>query len=159
MPIFWSFSGLCNRVRFFANTHIPGTQLLSSICWLTIRVVFFPHETTFNICFLTCYLSSNRHLSSRAPSIVATTFLYRYLLHCLQKKSDLNRAWRQATRMILLINLQRCTRSWRGKAWCWLKTVITYKTDIVLLPSCRVRAHGEASKASSSRSPDQKGTR
>ena len=44
----------------------------------------------------------------------------------------------------LLINLQRCTRSWLGKAWCWLKTVITYKTDIVLLPSCRVRAHGVA---------------
>ena len=33
---------------------------------------------------------------------MAITFLYRCLLHCVKKKSSLNRTWRQATRMILI---------------------------------------------------------
>ena len=40
--------------------------------------------------------------------------------------------------------ISKGVRSWHGNTPWWLKTVITYKTDIVLLPSCRVTAHGEA---------------
>ena len=51
---FCAFIGLCDRVRFFANTRILD---LFHICLFTIRVVFFPRETTANNCCLTCYLS------------------------------------------------------------------------------------------------------
>ena len=44
----------------------------------------------------------------------------------------------------LSINLQRCTRSWRGKAWCWLKTVT--QNSLLYLSSRRVTARGDSCK-------------
>ena len=83
--------------------YIPGTRFISFIWLFTgIGVVFFPREATA-IIFVVWRATSLKpvpgYLLNRAPSEVATTFLYRHLFHCVTKKSaeigpgDKQREW------------------------------------------------------------------